>query len=86
MTALQKTTEVLQEIMNGICGWLSLTMETEEMFGGSLPTLDLEIQTTADNKVMFQYYEKPMVPNMVLHRRSAMPEATRRATLNQELI
>ena len=27
-----------------------------------------------------------MVPNMVLHRRSAMPEGTRRATLNQELI
>ena len=27
-----------------------------------------------------------MVPNMVLHRRSAMPETTRRATLNQELI
>jgi hypothetical protein len=46
----------------------------------------LEIRTTADNKVLFQYYEKPMVPNMVLHRRSAMPEATRRATLNQELI
>ena len=27
-----------------------------------------------------------MVPNMVIHRRSAMPESTRRATLNQELI
>ena len=39
-----------------------------------------------DNKILYQYYEKPMVPNMVLHRRSAMPEGTRRATLNQELI
>ena len=44
MTALQKTEEVLKLIMNGICGWLSLTMETEEMFGGWLPTLDLEIR------------------------------------------
>ena len=86
MTALHKTTEVLQEIMNGICGWLSLTMETEEMFGGWLPTLELEIKTMDDNKVLFQYFDKPMVLNMVLHRRSAIPEATRRATLNQELI
>ena len=44
MMALQKTTEVLKEIMNGICGWLSLTLETEEMFGGWLPTLELEIK------------------------------------------
>jgi hypothetical protein len=43
MTGLQKTTEILKGIMNGICGWLNLTMETEEMFGGLLPTLDLEI-------------------------------------------
>ena len=56
------------------------------MFGGWLPTLDLEIKTLENNKVMFQYFEKPMVPNMALHRRSAMPKATRRATLNQELI
>ena len=41
---------------------------------------------TAENKCIFQYFEKSMIPNMVLHRRSAMPEATRRATLNQELI
>ena len=65
---------------------LSRTMETEEMFGGWLPTLDLEIKTMDDIKVLFQYFEKPMAPNMVLHRRSAMPEATRRATQNQELI
>jgi hypothetical protein len=48
MTSLQKTTEILKEIMNGICGWLNLTMETEEMFGGWLPTLDLEIIGQAD--------------------------------------
>ena len=35
---------------------------------------------------MYQYYEKSMIPITVLHRRSAMPESTRRSTLNQELI
>ena len=86
VTPLQKTAEVLRLIMNGICSWLSLTMETEEMFGGWLPTLDLEIRVNMYNKVVYRYYEKPMIPNMVLHRRSAMPESTRRSTLNQELI
>ena len=86
MTALQKTTEVLKDMMNKICGWLVLTMETEDMFGGVLPTLDLELWVDDNNKVLFSYYEKPMVPNMVIHKRSAIPESTRRATLNQELI
>merc|ERR1711940_508845 len=56
------------------------------MFGGWLPTLDLEIRIDDQNRVVYRYYEKPMIPNMVLHRRSAMPESTRRSTLNQELI
>ena len=86
VTPLQKTTKVLEDIMNGICGWLVLTMETEDMFNGVLPTLDLEIWVRDDNKILYQYFEKTMVPNMVLHRRSAMPEGTRRATLNQEMI
>ena len=43
MTGLEKTTEILKQIMNDICGWLTLTMETEDMFNGMLPTLDLEI-------------------------------------------
>ena len=57
MTSLQKTTEGLRDIMNGICGWLTLTMEKEDIFDGVLPTLDLEIWVTANNKVLYQYYE-----------------------------
>ena len=86
MTSLAKTTQILKDIRNSICGWLTLTMETEDMFGGVLPTLDLELWVRADNKVLFKYFEKAMVPDMVLHKRSAIPESTRRATLNQELI
>ena len=56
------------------------------MFQGVLPTLDLELWVTESNLVMCQYYEKSMIPITVLHRRSAMPESTRRSTLNQELI
>ena len=35
---------------------------------------------------VYKYYEKPTTPTTVLHARSAIPEATRRATLNQEMI
>ena len=86
LTILEKTSEILKEIMNGICGWLVLTMETELMFGGTLPTLDLQLWVSDENKVLYKYYEKPTNPITVLHARSAIPEATRRATLNQEMI
>ena len=56
------------------------------MFEGTLPTLDLQIWVRGDNKVLYKYFEKKMTPNMVLHARSAIPESTRRATINQELI
>ena len=73
--------------MNIICGWLRLTMETEEMFDGRIPTLDVMIWVEeSSNLILFSFYEKPMVAKTVLMRRSAMPENTRMATLNQETI
>ena len=86
MTSLEKTTTILEKVMNGICGWLVLTMENELMFNGTLPTLDLQLWVNKDNKVVYKYYEKPTTPATVIHARSAMTESTRRATLNQELI
>ena len=86
LTLLEKTTEILKEVMNGICGWLVLTMEMELMFNGTLPTLDLQIWVNESNKILYKYYEKPTTPITVLHARSAIPEATIRATLNQEMI
>ena len=86
MTLLQKTSEVLEGAMNSVCSWLRLTMEHEEMFNGVLPTLDLIIWVSKENKVLFSFFEKEMVSPMVLHKRSAMPESIRRATLNQELV
>ena len=86
VTLLQKTSEVLEGAMNSICSWLRLTMEHEEMFNGVLPTLDMIIWVNNSNKVLFSFFEKTMVSPMVLHKRSAMPESIRRATLNQELV
>ncbi len=72
----------LEAIMNSICSWLRLTLEHEDMFGGVLPTLDLVIWVDEYNNTIYSFYEKPMVSPMVLHKRSAMPEGIRSATLN----
>jgi hypothetical protein len=50
------------------------------------PHTGLGNQDNGRKQDLVPIFEKPMVPNMVLHRRSAMPEATRGATMNQELI
>ena len=87
MTAMKKTTQVLEGIMNSICSWLVLTMENEDMFEErNLPTLDLKLWVAEDNTIMYVFFEKEMVSPMVLHKRSAMPEGVRRATLNHEMV
>ena len=86
MTGLEKTTEILKAMMNSICNFLSLTMETEVDFNGVLPTLDLSIWVREDNKTMYMFLLKPMASNMVLQSRNAMPENMKIATLNQEVI
>ena len=85
LTPLQKTTEILSGMMNSICGYLTLTMETGDDFqDGRLPTLDLSIWIGRDNTVLYVVFEKPMASTQTIQRNSAMPENGRMATLNQE--
>ena len=86
MTSLQKTMQIMEGMMNSICEWLKLTMESVDDFGGMLPTLDLNIWVREDNMVVYIFYEKPMASSMVVQKRSAMPENMRVSTLNQEVI
>ena len=86
MTGLQKTMEIMKEMMNSICDWLNFTMESVDDFGGKLPTLDLNIWIMEDNMIVYIFYQKPMASSMVIQRRSAMPENMRVSTLNQEMI
>ena len=58
---LEKTSEIIERMMNSVCSWLILTMEHEGMFNGVLPTLDLVIWISDTNKELFSFYEKEMV-------------------------
>ena len=87
MTGLEKTLEVIKAIMNEICNFLTLTMESCNDFEDlKLPTLDLNIWVTEDNTTLWQFYYKPMACNHVIQKESAMPENIRITTLNQEVI
>ena len=55
MTGLEKTLEIIKAIMNSICNFLKLTMESVMDFNGVLPTLDLIIWVGDNNKIMSSY-------------------------------
>ena len=87
LTPIQKTTEVLSAMMNSICSFLTLTMETADDFQDRrLPTLDLNIWIGESNMILFVFSEKSIASNQTIQKRSAMPENGRMATLNQELV
>ena len=87
MTVLEKTVEVLSQMMNSVCVFLNLTMETVMDFEGVLPSLDLNIWVREeDNKTMYTFFEKPMASDMVIQREAAMPENMKISSLNQEMV
>ena len=51
-----------------------------------LPILDVKVWVNKENKVMHEYYSKPMSSKYVVHERSAMPLKTKRTILTQEIL
>merc|ERR1712121_361141 len=51
-----------------------------------VPILDVKVWINKDNKVIHEYYSKPMSSKYVVHERSAMPLKTKRTILTQELL
>ena len=86
MVGLEKTIEIVKCMMNSVCNFLTLTMESILDFDGVLPTLDLSLWVDEDNRTMFMFVSKRMASNMCLQQRSAMPENMKIATINQEVI
>ena len=87
MTGLEKTVQIMEGMMNSICSFLKLTMESCLDFDGVLPTLDLIIWVRKeDNKTLYSFYSKPMASSKVLQSDGAMPENMKVTPLNQEMI
>ena len=87
LTPTQVTKNVLAKTMEGIEGFLEFTYETceDEGFYGWLPTLDTCIRVNKDNKVEYQYYEKPMVSTKTVQLKSAMDENSKMNILANDM-
>ena len=59
--------EQIKSSFEGIFGFLKFTTEDQEEFNNKmLPTLDVQTRVENDGKIYFEYYQKPMVNNMLL--------------------
>ena len=57
MTGLEKTIQIIQAIMNEICNFLALTMESCMDFpDNKLPTLDLNFWVNEENITLWSFF------------------------------
>ena len=84
---LMRTSRILQKTMTSVYSFLNFTMETALDFQDRrLPTLDFKLWISQENIVLYTFFEKSMTSNQVMHRSSALPENTKMASLNAEVI
>ena len=83
---LKRTTDEMVKAMSSLVDFLQFEGENQEMFEDlKLPTLDTAIWVDGLS-VKYQFYEKPMCPNRVLQRDSALSTDCMRASLSQEVV
>ena len=81
-----RTARILVEIMNSMMSFLNFTVEVGDDFeDGKLPTLDLKIWVQA-GVVEYEFYEKPMSGNTVVHAKTALSEQVKFSSLTQEVV
>jgi hypothetical protein len=86
-SATRRTADIILAIMNTIMPFLEFTMEIHEDFlEMKLPTLDVKIWVVNGNRIEFDFFEKPMNPNTVLHAKTAQSESTKFSSLSQEIV
>ena len=83
----KRTVDILESTMQGVVKGLKMTVETKPDFEDQkLPTLDLSLFVTEDNRVGFTFYEKPTVSNLTIQKRSALNENSKVQSLSNEVI
>ena len=82
-----RTGRILLNIMNSVMPSLKFTLEIGEDFEeNKLPTLDLRLWVVDGRNIMFDFYEKPMASNTVIHAKTAQSLTTKLSTLTQEVV
>ena len=82
----EKTAEVVLHLMNKLHHNLTFTVELARDFpDNKLPTLDTKLWMEG-SKIMYDFYEKPMVGNCVMGKKSAIGENTKISSLSNDLV
>ena len=83
-----RTINELVKAMCSLVDYLVFEGEGPDMFENrKLPTLDTELWYDAElNEVLYSFFEKPMCPNKVLQKSTALPETCLRSSLTQEVV
>ena len=83
----KRTVDILEATIQGVVKGLKMTVETKLDFEDQkLPTLDLSLLVTEENRVGFIFYEKPTVSNLTMQKRSALNENSKVQSLSNEVI
>ena len=85
LSPTRRTANRLLESMNSILNFLNFTQEVGEDFGDNkLPSLDTTIWVEHD-RILFQFFSKPMATNLVVQAKSALSEDMKLSTLAEEV-
>ena len=80
----RRTTEVINKMLNSVVEYLTFTTEDQLDYDNlKLPTLDCQLWVQ-DEKIYYEFYEKPQVPNRVLQYGTALSSNSLEASLTQE--
>ena len=83
---VKRTTDEVVKAMSSLVSFLQFEGEHQEMFADcKLPTLDTSLWVDGLT-VNYQFFEKPMCPNRVIQKDSALSEDCMRASLTQEVV
>ena len=71
----KRTMDVVKDIANSIDEMIVMTTDVPSTYeDGKVPTLDVKVWVEeTENKVFYEFYEKPMKNRLILSKSSAMP-------------
>ena len=87
LSNMEITRRVLLGTLEGVEDYLRFTMETGEDYRDQwLPTLDMSLYVSEDNKVLYRFYEKPTASNITVQKRTAMGEDSKLQIVSNDLV
>ena len=83
VSPVERTARTLNKMMNTVYTDLQWTYEHQEMYADqSVPTLDANLKVQDNCLILFTFFQKSMAKQSVIHRKSAMGENVKIASLS----